>query len=363
MRASRNSKPLPTSELALALVLLLLVSAAAVTYIHAQGYTLYYGDSEAHLNIARRILDSRTPGAFQMGSVWLPLPHLLMLPFVAFDALWKSGLAGAFSSALSFVAAGMLLFASARRVYGDRAAAATTLGVFVLNSNALYLQATPMTEPVLFGTVAAVLYCAVRFRESQSLGWAVLAGLAAAAASLARYEGWSLIPFVALYFLLTARRRILVALLAGAVASVGPLLWLAYNWWYWGDALEFYRGPYSALAIYQRSLIGSSMGHYRGYHNWLDAWLYYRNAVGAAVGGPVVWLGLAGAVAAIFKRALGPLLLLSMPAAFILASMHSGGTPIFMPHMWPFSYYNTRFGLTALPALALRLREIGRAHV
>jgi hypothetical protein len=328
------------------------VSAAAVAWIHSHGYTLYYGDSEAHLNIARRILDSRTPGLFQIGSVWLPLPHLLMLPFVMSDALWRSGLAGAVSSAISFVAAGMFLFASARRVYGDRAAAAATLSVFVLNSNALYLQATPMTEPVLFGTLAALVYCAVRFRESQSLAWAALAGVAGAAASLARYEGWSLIPFAALYFLAAARRRIAAAFLFGAIASLGPALWLAHNWWYWGDALEFYRGPYSAQAIYQRSLIGSSMGHYRGYHNWRDAWLYYRNAVWIAAGGPAVWLGLAGAVAAVFKRALGPLLVLLMPAAFLVASMHSGATPIFMPHMWPYSYYNTRFGVTALPALA-----------
>jgi hypothetical protein len=352
MRDSSNSKPLPNSDLAVALVLLAVVSAAAVAWIHSHGYTLYYGDSEAHLNIARRVLDSRTPGPFQIGSVWLPLPHLLMLPFVMSDTLWESGLAGALSSAICFVAAGMFLFASARRVFGDRAAAAATLSVFVLNSNALYLQATPMTEPVLFGTLAALLYCAVRFQESQSLGWAALAGAAGMAASLARYEGWGLIPFVTLYFLLTARRRLFAALVFGAIACLGPVLWLAHNWWYWGDALEFYRGPYSALAIYQRSLAGSSMGHYRGYHNWMDAWLYYRNAVWVTVGGPVVWMGLAGAVAAASKRALGPLLLLMTPSAFLLASMHSGGTPIFLPHMWPFSYYNTRFGVTALPALA-----------
>ena len=40
-----------------------------------RGYVLYYGDAEAHLNIARRIVDSRTPGPEQIGTVWLPLPH------------------------------------------------------------------------------------------------------------------------------------------------------------------------------------------------------------------------------------------------------------------------------------------------
>ena len=54
-------------------LLLTAISAAAVLWCSARGYTLYYGDAEAHLNIARRVLDSRTPGPEQLGTVWLPL--------------------------------------------------------------------------------------------------------------------------------------------------------------------------------------------------------------------------------------------------------------------------------------------------
>jgi hypothetical protein len=32
--------------------------------------------------------------------------------------------------------------------------------------------------------------------------------------------------------------------------------------------------------------------------------------------------------------------------------MHSSNSPIFMPHLWPNSYYNTRYGVAALPLLA-----------
>ena len=59
------------------------VSAAAVLFFFHQHSILYFGDAESHLNIARRIIDSRTPGYGQLGTVWLPLPHLLVLPFVA----------------------------------------------------------------------------------------------------------------------------------------------------------------------------------------------------------------------------------------------------------------------------------------
>ena len=47
------------------------------------GALLNYGDAVAHLHIARRVFDSHRPGLSQLGSVWLPLPHLLMIPFVA----------------------------------------------------------------------------------------------------------------------------------------------------------------------------------------------------------------------------------------------------------------------------------------
>jgi len=47
------------------------------------------------------------------------------------------------------------------------------------------------------------------------------------------------------------------------------------------------------------------------------------------------------------------LLVLSLPPLFYLWSMYSsGGTPIHVPGLWPHSYYNTRYGLAALPLLA-----------
>ena len=65
---------------------------------------LNYGDAVAHLHIARRVIDSHEPGLSQLGSVWLPLPHLLMIPFVAVYAWWANGLAGLIPSALAYIA-------------------------------------------------------------------------------------------------------------------------------------------------------------------------------------------------------------------------------------------------------------------
>jgi hypothetical protein len=64
---------------------------------------LLYGDAVAHLHIARRIFDSLNPGFRQLGSVWLPLPHLLLLPFVQKMSWWQTGMAGAWPSMACYV--------------------------------------------------------------------------------------------------------------------------------------------------------------------------------------------------------------------------------------------------------------------
>jgi hypothetical protein len=334
-------------ELFLVLASLGALSAAATLLVSHFGWTLYYGDAEAHLNIARRILDSRTPGYDQIGTSWLPLPHLLTMALVGDDRLWRSGLAGAIPSSVCFVLAGTFLFAAMRRATQSSAAGFAALGLFALNPNLLYLQATPMTEPVFLAGFMAVLYFTVVFRDTQSW-WAVIgAAIASLAASLSRYEGWFLIPFVAIYFLFAAKRwRLVVALIFAIVAALAPLYWLGHNWWLYGNPLEFFNGPYSAKAINQRT------GPYPGQHDWRKAWLFFRTTTQMCAGWGAVIVAAAGVLAAFWKRVFWPVLLASLPGTFYLWSMYSGGAAIFVPQLWFNSYYNTRYGLAALPLFA-----------
>ncbi len=122
--------------------------AAAIFFVYRTGATLYYGDAEAHLDIARRIVDSRTPGWSQVGTTWLPLPHLLMIPLVRNDWLWQTGLAGAITSGACMTIAATFLFAAIRRLFVSASAAIAGVAVFLLNPNTLYLGSIPMTESV-----------------------------------------------------------------------------------------------------------------------------------------------------------------------------------------------------------------------
>ncbi|MCL4402541.1 MAG: glycosyltransferase family 39 protein [Acidobacteria bacterium] len=322
-------------------------SACAVFFFFSRGSILYYGDAEAHLNIARRILDSRTPGYDQIGTVWLPLPHALMLPFISNDALWRSGLAGSIPSAFCFVIAGAFLFATIRRLFGSTAAAVTATALLALNPNVLYLQSTPMTEPIFLAGFLALLYFSVWFRQSESPFAVIGAGIACLWCTLTRYEGWFLIPAVTLYFLIAAKRnRLRSAILFGALASLGPLYWMAHNWWFFGDGLAFYRGPWSAQAI-------QGAVPYPGKGDWRKALDYYGAAVRWCAGYPLLILGTIGLLAALLRKALWPVLLLALPGLFYVWSVHSSGTPIFVPDLWPHSHYNTRYGMAVLPLAAL----------
>jgi len=80
-----------------------LVSLFSFLYYFQRGDLLLYGDAVAHINIARRVFDSQTPSLLQLGTVWLPLPHLLMVPFIFWNAMWQNGTGGSIPSMIAYV--------------------------------------------------------------------------------------------------------------------------------------------------------------------------------------------------------------------------------------------------------------------
>jgi hypothetical protein len=325
-------------------------------WFYQRGNILWWGDAAAHLNISRSILDSLTPGYEQLGSVWLPVLHLICLPFVWNDRLWTTGLAGTIPVAICFVIGGAFFYLAAREAWGSRLAGAVAVGCLALNPNLLYLSSIPMTETVFFAEFAAALYAVVAFRRTQSMWLVALAAVAILLATLTRYDGWFLIPFTGLALALACRahkRPWLVFLMFSAVASLGPAYWIAHNRYETGDALWFYAGPYSAKAIYQRAL-DAGLERYRGDHQWGYAFEYYWTAGLLCTGWLVAGTGAIGAAVSIwrYRRALLPLAFLLLVPLFYVWSVYSSGQTMFVPQLWPFSYYNSRYGIAVLPLAA-----------
>ena len=353
MPQPRKTKPrrVPPFGIPLVAAILTLIAATAVYFFHKTGQILAYGDAEAHLNIARKLWDNREPAYREIGTVWLPVPHLLMLPLTRFDSLYRTGLAGAIPSALCWIAAGTLLYAAIRKLAGGAwEPAACAVAVFALNPNLLYLAATPMTEPIFFMEIAGLVYGFASYLANPSAKQLAAAIVWTWLAALTRYEAWLLIP-VASLFLLT--RNFKHAFTYASVTALAPLYIFGHNWWIYGDPLEFYRGEWSPRAIYDRTH-SNGFARFPGEGNLAMSWLYYRTAAALALGVPALWIGVAGFAAAIWKRWYWfAALLLAGPAFTIWGMRSGGGVEIFVPTLWPQSYYNTRYALALLLPIAL----------
>ena len=346
-------------------------SMAAIVWSWRHGAMLNYGDAVAHLHIARRVFDSHQPRFSQLGSVWLPLPHILLIPFVQVYAWWANGLAGVIPSALAYLAACAGIYRLARR-WLPASAAALTLAFFATNPNLLYLQTTAMTEPLFVCEMIWIAVWLVEWRASldddpkrarRLLCWIALALVAAV---FTRYDGWvmALLAWVAVGLTLARRGglRSPVFWLASALVVAAPVAWFIYNAAAFGDWLYFLRGPYSAKAIEIRTSVPGFPPH-PGWHNPWVALLFFLkaaelDAAAAAWGNVLLALSLLGAAWAWLKgrrRGLAWALLLGLPVPFYVYSVAYGSVPIFLPVWWPHSWYNLRYGIELLPAFALGL--------
>ncbi len=362
VRAATRQETLPVALGAVALAFL------ALTVCYSHGYLLLYGDAVAHLGIARRILDSRNPGLAQLGGVWLPLPHLLLMPFVAKMEWWRNGLAGAWPSILCYVAGVAGFYRLARRMVVPRWAVVGT-AFYVLNPNLLYLATTAMTEPLFLALLIWLTLLTVECVEALRTGAAAVAGrrmyllgMLIACAVYTRYDGWVLGAAVwCVVAWMVWRHRAVKVWRAFATMTVltvaAPLGWLAYNHYFMGDALDFMRGPYSAAAIELKTTPAGAQ-HYNGWHHPLWAGVLYTRA--AQVDAAAWELGFAVMVAALYgtwcahrRRLQMSSLLLWVPLPFYMYSVSYGHVPIFIPQMNPHSFYNSRYGMELLPALAL----------
>jgi hypothetical protein len=353
----------------------LMVSLLALSFCYSRGILLLYGDAVAHLHIARRVIDSLNPGLKQLGSVWLPLPHLLLVPFAARMEWWQSGLAGAFPSMGAYVFGTAGIYRLARLWVQPRSALIAVL-FFALNPGLLYMQTTAMNEPLFLAEMiwaVALIIEYGRALDADETGRAakllIGAGIVLVAAVFTRYDGWI---FAAVAWLVTLgkalRRNSWKSQAGGAfvlftvMLVAAPLIWMAYCARQFGDPLDFLRGPYSAKAIEARTATPGAP-HYPGWHSMPVAVLYFLKAaeLGAAperFANLLLILSIAGSAAAAIRwRAKDGFtaLLLWIPLPFYAYSVAYGSVPIFIPLWWPHSWYNTRYGMEMLPAFALSL--------
>jgi hypothetical protein len=386
MKPQKPPKAYSENEAVRLVWLAIFVSVFSFLYYNRHGDVLLYGDAVAHINIARRVFDSKTPGLLQLGTVWLPLPHLLIMPFIVSKQMWQSGTGGSIPSMVGFVLGVLGIFRLVRTALSrdgeldqtSKTAAWTGAILYAANPNLIYMQATAMGESLY---LAFFIWSVVYFAEyargdgkaSRSL---TKCGLCVAAACLTRYDGWFLAvvlvagavivfpPFDSLRASFLAKdarsgaprslpsRMMLVKFVL--LAAAAPVFWLGYNAIVYRNPLEFANGRYSAKAIEQKT---ATVNPAKG--NLLSAGSYFMKAAEMNVA-EASWLGrlwlvlaLLGSLVAGFTGRGRVALLLWTPLPFYALSVAYGSVPIFVPTWWPFSQYNVRYGLQLLPAFAV----------
>jgi hypothetical protein len=250
----------------------------------------FFGDANSRLVQTRMMVDSVNPGLHWIGTVWLPLPGLMFLPFSLIDPLFRSGAAGAVVCLPLLAATTSLLYRLLSSITGERAIAAGVALCFAFNPNTLYMSMTAMTEtPVLFFAIAAIwqwyrFLTLHREGDSRAAGRALMWGsLAAAAATLCRYEAWpfAVVGFSGLVMLiligapgmrdgapgLQARGTpglktrgsrgsmsgVATQLALASLSLTGIALWLWWNASQFGDPLHFHNAEYYSAAWQAKS--------------------------------------------------------------------------------------------------------------
>jgi hypothetical protein len=327
-----SHQPASRGPLVLALSAAAGVAAFAWVVSVGRGAHLLHFDAKAHLVVARRVLDSLTPGWTQLGVVWLPLPQILNVLPAQNDHLYATGL---FASALGFACFVLGLAAlgqAATRATGDSWAGVVAVALPALNPGWLYLQSTPLTEPLFFGLVGGLIFFWMRWQDSRRPADLWAAAVCSALACLVRYETW---PLAALAMALAAwrdrgRRTIFIGLGVGWAAPI--LAYVLHCWITVGvpfvaitaDNLTAERGPWRAVTL----LIGGA---------------------GRAFGWPLLVALLVGLAALLARladpeRRLAPLGLVALAPALVTFVAYAAGHP-----------EKARYALLLAPALALLL--------
>ncbi len=341
-------------------LVILAVAAASLHFFYVRGLSNLYGDAIAHMEGARRLSDSLTSGWEEIGSSWLPLYHLLVAPLAVNDHLWRTGLGGSIVSSLAFAIAAWFLFRLGAEMSLNPAAGWVALAGFLLCANMLAVASMPLTEPLNIMWAVLIVWGLFRFQQRGRLTTLAAAGIAALLAALTRYDGWYLIPFAALFVLLARDRspmqRIRDTAIFSALAAAGPALWVLHDWHRYGNPLEFYNGPYSAKAIYAHQLLTTGF-HYPTEGSYLLSARYYLEDLKLVIGPMSLELAVLGfavwAIDARMRRRRSAALLLLVPLIFYVQSMASAAVPIYVPTLFPHTYYNLRYALEMLPAIAL----------
>lgn len=341
--------------------ILSMISIPIYLFYLSNGLGLAYNDARSHLDISRRVVENLKPGFSQLGSVWLPLPHILMLLTVWNSTAWHTGLAGALVSMVAFVFTGILIYKFLKELHVDMLGRLTGLLVFATNINVLYMQSTAMTELLLLGTMTAGAYELMMWHKEETLFRMIKAAFWIMLSTLVRYDGWFLFLFAICYIFVRNIRKYGYKATEGMIvffatlAGFGVFLWFFWNLMIFKDPLYFAFGPFSANAQQQQLEAAGALATKHNLPFSLQTYLFammYNSGIFSVIlsfiGMIVLWLD---------KKMDSGLRLaatvLLVPFIFNIVALYLGHSVLYVAGLAGESWFNVRYGLMMIPSIAV----------
>ena len=331
-------------------------------YFH-NNLSLAYNDARSHLDIGRRVVEGLKPGIAQLGSVWLPLNHILMIPLVWNDFMWYSGLAGSFWSMLSYVGTGILIYKFLEKINVGVVGKIFGVLVFTVNLNVLYLQSTAMTELLLLFTMTAGCYYLMLWQKEDNLLDLIKSSFWIMLSTLVRYDGWLLLLLVGgIVAFQTWKKRGFkamegITILFLTMGAFGIVLWFGWNWAIFKDPLYFVFGPFSAHAQQQQLLTAGNLPTRGNLLLSIKVYFYalfYNSITTTAI------VGFFAAVLMWFDKKIPSgiriaSVSLMAPLAFNIIALFLGFSVLFIQGISGNTWFNARYGVMLLPSFAVFL--------
>ena len=352
------------------------ISAVFILYSFDRFSLIYYADSVSHLVRSREFVDAINPGLFeQLGTAWLPLPHLLLLPFTLVEPLFRTGLAGAALNVPCLAFTAVLLYKIIQNHLNVGYIAIVGALLFVTNPNILYMAVTPMTEASFMLFFVGAAYFFMRWmsgpkkylsfnstneggQRSHVIFSLAMCSIFISLATLCRYEGWVLPVFFVSFIVITTVRKKryynskkykLGIILVSTLSFSGISLWLIWNAYAYNDPLEFLNAPYFSAAAQALERPNRAFLYLQP---WNVVSLYGITAL--AIYGPVLLV--AAVIGYLFHRYLGQseerkkrrnlYLFLALPPIFTMVSLLIG-----IGEMNQRDWFNSRFVVLSAPLI------------
>jgi hypothetical protein len=276
--------------------------------------------------------------------------------------MWHSGLSGSLISVAAFGVATAYVYHLIGVLTTNGLASLLGAALFATNANLLYMQSTPMVETLTILLTLGACFHLLRWTQTMSLLHFLASAGYVFAATLTRYETWALIPAGLAIVAVTSYQRDRdwgrvegFTIAWGVLACYGIALWVIYNLVIFGNPLYFSTAPGAASSFAD---LAAADGLLPTKGDPVQSVSIFGWTIVDNIGLPLALAGAAGIIVLFATRTvtwpvkLAAVLPLSL-VVFHLVSLTAGQSVVWSPHVSPHDFYNSRYGLLALPAVVI----------